>query len=76
MNPVVYLREVSDHAVLDTAHVGGIRGALDTITQSDHARRDGWGARLRAPLAILGPGLIVMAGDNDAGTFSTYTQAG
>ena len=27
-------------------------------------------------LAILGPGLIVMVGDNDAGAFSTYTQAG
>jgi NRAMP (natural resistance-associated macrophage protein)-like metal ion transporter len=27
-------------------------------------------------LAILGPGLIVMVGDNDAGAFSTYSQAG
>ena len=27
-------------------------------------------------LAILGPGLIVMVGDNDAGAFGTYTQAG
>ena len=26
--------------------------------------------------AILGPGLIVMVGDNDAGAFGTYTQAG
>src|SRR5208283_1062374 len=27
-------------------------------------------------LAILGPRLIVMVGDNDAGAFGTYTQAG
>jgi Mn2+/Fe2+ NRAMP family transporter len=27
-------------------------------------------------LAILGPGLIVMVSDNDAGAFGTYTQAG
>jgi Mn2+/Fe2+ NRAMP family transporter len=26
--------------------------------------------------AIPGPGLIVMVGDNDAGAFATYTQAG
>jgi NRAMP (natural resistance-associated macrophage protein)-like metal ion transporter len=29
-----------------------------------------------ALLAIIGPGLIVMVGDNDAGGVSTYTQAG
>jgi hypothetical protein len=33
-------------------------------------------ATLRTLLAILGPGLIVMVGDNDVGAFSTYTQAG
>ncbi|GAC1524772.1 MAG: divalent metal cation transporter [Ramlibacter sp.] len=27
-------------------------------------------------MAIIGPGLIVMVGDNDAGAFGTYTQAG
>ena len=32
--------------------------------------------RLRTLLAIVGPGLIVMVGDNDAGAFGTYTQAG
>jgi Mn2+/Fe2+ NRAMP family transporter len=36
----------------------------------------GWAHRLRTFLAILGPGLIVMVGDNDAGAFSTYAQAG
>ncbi|CAJ0898388.1 Divalent metal cation transporter MntH [Ralstonia mannitolilytica] len=38
--------------------------------------RGTWRARLRTLLAILGPGLIVMVGDNDAGAFGTYTQAG
>ncbi|MFC5741410.1 NRAMP family divalent metal transporter [Dyella tabacisoli] len=63
-------------AVLDSAHVGDIKGALGTIAQNDTARRNSWGARWRTLLAILGPGLIVMVGDNDAGAFSTYTQAG
>src|SRR6202040_1003709 len=63
-------------AHLDTAHVGDIRGALGTIDQGDTAPRNGLSARLRTLLAILGPGLIVMAGDNDAGAFSTYSQAG
>jgi Mn2+/Fe2+ NRAMP family transporter len=63
-------------AVLDEAHIGHIHGALGTILHGDHGPRDGWSARLRTLLAILGPGLIVMVGDNDAGAFGTYTQAG
>lgn len=63
-------------AVLDSAHVGDIRGALGTIAHGDSARRVTFSHRLRTLLAILGPGLIVMVGDNDAGAFGTYTQAG
>jgi len=63
-------------AVLDDAHIGDIRGAFGTIRHGDIGPRDGWWARLRTLLAILGPGLIVMVGDNDAGAFGTYTQAG
>ena len=63
-------------AVLDEAHIGDIRGAFGTIRHCDIAPRRGWWARLRTLLAILGPGLIVMVGDNDAGAFGTYTQAG
>ena len=58
------------------AHAGEIRGAFGTISRHDAALRRGWGARLRTLLAILGPGLIVMVGDNDAGAFGTYAQAG
>jgi NRAMP (natural resistance-associated macrophage protein)-like metal ion transporter len=63
-------------AVLDAAHVGDIKGALGTIAHHDIAPRTTWWARLRTLLAILGPGLIVMVGDNDAGAFGIYTQAG
>src|SRR5579864_4981636 len=63
-------------AVLDEAHLGHIRGAFGTILAGDIAPRRGWWPRLRTLLAILGPGLIVMVGDNDAGAFGTYAQAG
>ncbi|AIO39234.1 divalent metal cation transporter [Burkholderia sp. AU19243] len=67
---------VERSAVLDEAHLGDIRGALGTIAHHDTAARGTWRARLRTLLAIVGPGLIVMVGDNDAGAFGTYTQAG
>jgi len=63
-------------AVLDSAHVGDIRGAFGTIRQGDTAARTTWRAKLITLMAIIGPGLIVMVGDNDAGAFGTYTQAG
>ncbi|WP_414169301.1 NRAMP family divalent metal transporter [Streptoverticillium reticulum] len=63
-------------AVLDDAHVGDIRGALGTIKLDDNAPRKGLSAKLKTLLAIVGPGLIVMVGDNDAGAFATYGQAG
>jgi Mn2+/Fe2+ NRAMP family transporter len=62
--------------VLDEAHVGDIRGALGTIRLDDHAARTTLSAKLKTLLAVVGPGLIVMVGDNDAGAFSTYGQAG
>jgi NRAMP (natural resistance-associated macrophage protein)-like metal ion transporter len=63
-------------AVLDTAHMGDIHGAFGTIRQHDLDTRRSWRARLLTLLAIMGPGLIVMVGDNDAGGVSTYSQAG
>jgi NRAMP (natural resistance-associated macrophage protein)-like metal ion transporter len=61
--------------VLDSAHVGDIQGAFGTISQQQGPGQ-GWRARLLALLAIIGPGLIVMVGDNDAGGVATYSQAG
>src|SRR3982075_4572598 len=63
-------------AVLDKAHLGDIHGALGSIAEDDVAPRSTLGARLKTLLAILGPGLIVMVGDNDAGAFGTSTPAG
>jgi Mn2+/Fe2+ NRAMP family transporter len=63
-------------AVLDSAHVGDLQGAFGTIRRGDVAPRTGTSMRLKTLLAVIGPGLIVMVGDNDAGAFSTYTQAG
>jgi Mn2+/Fe2+ NRAMP family transporter len=68
--------EVTKSAVLDEAHVGDIHGAFGTIRLGDTAARTTASARLKTLLAIVGPGLIVMVGDNDAGAFSTYGQAG
>lgn len=63
-------------AVMDSAHVGDIVGALGTIGQHENIEgRSRW-QRFRMLLAVLGPGLIVMVGDNDAGGVATYAQAG
>ena len=64
-----------ERAVLDSAHTGDIRGAFGTIREHDEAHRS-LRSRLLALLAIIGPGLIVMVGDNDAGGVATYSQAG
>jgi hypothetical protein len=62
-------------AVRDSAHVGDILGALGTIDRHDTTEgRSRW-QRLRMLLVIMGPGLIVMVGDNDAGGVATYSQA-
>jgi NRAMP (natural resistance-associated macrophage protein)-like metal ion transporter len=53
-----------------------IAGAFGTIKAHDTGRRRGARARLLTLIAIIGPGLIVMVGDNDAGGVSTYVQAG
>ena len=63
-------------AVLDEAHLGDIQGALGTIRVQDVGSRRSWRARLLTLAAIVGPGIIVMVGDNDAGGVATYSQAG
>ncbi|HUN32799.1 MAG TPA: NRAMP family divalent metal transporter [Trebonia sp.] len=62
-------------AVLDEAHLGDIEGALGRV-KADAAEARGLRSRVVTFLAIIGPGLIVMVGDNDAGGVSTYAQAG
>ena len=74
-NPTKESGATRERFVLDPAHVGDIRGAFGTIGQHEEARH-GVRSRLLALLAIIGPGLIVMVGDNDAGGVATYSQAG
>jgi NRAMP (natural resistance-associated macrophage protein)-like metal ion transporter len=62
-------------AVLEPSHAVEIKGAFGTITEADEGHRS-LRSRLLALLAIVGPGLIVLIGDNDAGGVSTYAQAG
>ena len=74
-NPTKESGTTRERFVLDPAHVGDISGAFGTIGQHEEARH-GVRSRLLALLAIIGPGLIVMVGDNDAGGVATYSQAG
>jgi NRAMP (natural resistance-associated macrophage protein)-like metal ion transporter len=73
-NGIVVPRELG--AVLDEEHVGDIQGAFGTIKYGDTGTRRSSKAKLLTLLAIVGPGLIVMVGDNDAGGVATYAQAG
>ncbi|HET9781246.1 MAG TPA: NRAMP family divalent metal transporter [Candidatus Dormibacteraeota bacterium] len=66
----------STSTMLDESHHGDIHGAFGTIRVSDLSPRRTWRRRVLTLLAIIGPGLIVMVGDNDAGGVSTYAQAG
>src|SRR5438094_7570527 len=66
----------SSSSLLDDLGQGDIHGAFGTIRVSDVNPRRTWRRRLLTLLAIVGPGLIVMVGDNDAGGVSTYAQAG
>jgi NRAMP (natural resistance-associated macrophage protein)-like metal ion transporter len=74
--PVRRVSRARERAVLDSAHVGDIRGAFGTIREHEEAHRRSLRGRLLALAAIIGPGLIVMVGDNDAGGVATYSQAG
>src|SRR6185437_5314715 len=55
---------------------GEIRGAFGTIKADDRHPSRTWRQRLLTLAAIMGPGIIVLVGDNDAGGVATYAQAG
>jgi Mn2+/Fe2+ NRAMP family transporter len=75
VTPVTF-GSVSDRRnAADRAHRGDVRGALGVLPSFDTGPRRG-ARRLAALMAVLGPGLVVMVADNDAGGISTYAQAG
>jgi Mn2+/Fe2+ NRAMP family transporter len=61
-------------AAASTNHDTG--GTLTAVAPVGRAVQSRWAYRLLSFLAVMGPGLIVMEADNDAGAVSTYTQAG
>ncbi|HYW24100.1 MAG TPA: NRAMP family divalent metal transporter [Terriglobales bacterium] len=61
---------------VDRAHRGDVEGAFGTIASHDTEPRRTLARRLATLAAIVGPGLIVLAADNDAGGLSVYAQAG
>jgi Mn2+/Fe2+ NRAMP family transporter len=63
-------------SLLDRAHRGDIEGALGRVYSFDTGPRRSARRRLLTMLAIMGPGLVVMAAGNDAGSLSVYAQAG
>jgi Mn2+/Fe2+ NRAMP family transporter len=69
-------RPAAKSAILDSAHVGDIEGAFGRISVSDTERPRTLKTRFLTLAAIMGPGIIVMVGDNDAGGVATYAQAG
>lgn len=67
---------VDRRSALDRAHRGDVRGALGVVRSFDTGPRLSRRRRLATLLAVMGPGLVVMVADNDAGGVSIYAQAG
>jgi Mn2+/Fe2+ NRAMP family transporter len=60
----------------DSREARDIVGALGTLRQAEAGNPRSWRSKLRLLLVILGPGLIVMGGGNDAGGVQVYAQMG
>jgi Mn2+/Fe2+ NRAMP family transporter len=60
----------------DRAHRGDLKGALGVVSALDTGPRHGIRRHLATLIPILGPGIVVMVADNDAGGISTYAAAG
>lgn len=76
MVAVPFTPSADRRSALDRAHRGDIEGALGRVGAHDTAPRRTWSSRLATLLAIMGPGVVVMVADNDAGGLSVYAQAG
>ena len=76
MIPAPFLRPIERRSVLDRAHRGDIEGAFGRVATHDAGPRRSVRRRLATLLVVMGPGLVVMTGDNEAGSLSIYGQAG
>ena len=81
-HPPTQRETTAQNPIRDARPVDGdsadIEGALGRVRVAQYAQdgRHGPKRRLLTFLAVMGPGLIVMIGDNDAGGVATYAQAG
>ena len=66
----------TESAVIDAAHLGDIRGAFGTVRWRQLWPARTWRRRLAVMAAVMGPGLLALLADNDAGGIATYAQAG
>jgi NRAMP (natural resistance-associated macrophage protein)-like metal ion transporter len=71
-----FLPPAERRSVLDRAHRGDIVGALGHVPSFDTGPRLSLRRRLVTLAAVMGPGLVVLVADNDAGGISVYAQAG
>src|SRR5579862_6682682 len=71
-----FSRSAERRSLLDRAHRGDVIGALGKIPSFDTGPRLSLRRRIMTLLAVMGPGIVVLAADNDAGSFSVYAQAG
>lgn len=73
---VPYAPAAERRSVLDRAHRGDIEGGLGRVEVIDAGPRRSLRRRISTFAAIMGPGIVVMVADNDAGGISTYAEAG
>jgi Mn2+/Fe2+ NRAMP family transporter len=71
-----FMRPLERRSALDRAHRGDIEGGLGRVESHDAGPRRTRTRRAATLLAIMGPGVVVMVGDNEAGSISVYGQAG
>lgn len=65
-----------DSAVVDAAHLGDIHGAFGTLRWRQLWPVRTWRRRLAVLATVMGPGLVALLADNDAGGIATYGAAG
>ncbi len=72
----VFAPPAGRRALLDRAHAGDVEGAFGTLSEAAVPPTHGLRARLAALVVVLGPGLVIMAADNDAAGIGLFARAG